>query len=313
MLTPISGTGGIADEPTGPATPFSVTGTGSLTLGGSNTYSGGTSVGTGTDSPKLILSGASAFPKNTNLTIANGATVQIAAQAGGSANTVVVRANAVTLSGTTGSWGGLIDLTNNDLRIHSASLYDVTNQVATGFAGGTWNGPNGITSSLAAADSRHLTAVGVLLNNDGSGNTIYGTPTGAGTNLGLFDGVNVQLNDVLVKYTYYGDANLDGAVDGSDYTLIDHGFASAGTLMGWQNGDFNYDGKIDGSDYTLIDNAFNTQGSTLGTNPTAVIASTALQFAGGSSAVPEPTTLGLLGLGAIGALTRRRRQNGSQN
>ena len=29
------------------------------------------------------------------------------------------------------------------------------------------------------------------------------------------------MNDVLVKYTYYGDANLDGKVDGSDYSRID--------------------------------------------------------------------------------------------
>jgi len=32
---------------------------------------------------------------------------------------------------------------------------------------------------------------------------------------------------------------------------------------GWLNGDFNYDGAINGSDYTLIDNAFNTQGASL--------------------------------------------------
>jgi hypothetical protein len=110
---------------------------------------------------------------------------------------------------------------------------------------------------------------------------------------------------VLVKYTYYGDANLDGAVDGSDYTLIDNGFTNH--LSGWQNGDFNYDGVVDGSDYTLIDNAFNTQGASLGSNPAALIAGSTSQIAGGTSAVPEPATLGLLGLGAIGLLGRRRR------
>ena len=43
-----------------------------------------------------------------------------------------------------------------------------------------------------------------------------------------------------MKYTYYGDANLDGAVDGADYQQIDNGFG--GGLTGWSNGDFNYDG-----------------------------------------------------------------------
>jgi hypothetical protein len=72
---------------------------------------------------------------------------------------------------------------------------------------------------------------------------------------------------VLVKYTYYGDANLDGKVDGSDYSRIDN--AALNHLTGWSNGDFNYDGVIDGSDYTLIDNAFNRQGAALGSSTPA--------------------------------------------
>ena len=64
---------------------------------------------------------------------------------------------------------------------------------------------------------------------------------------------------MLVRYTYYGDANLDGKVDGGDYSRIDNGYLQQ--LTGWYNGDFNYDNAIDGSDYTLIDNAFNTQGA----------------------------------------------------
>ena len=87
---------------------------------------------------------------------------------------------------------------------------------------------------------------------------------GAGTTLGLFDGSATPApSDILVKYTYFGDANLDGHVDGSDYTLIDNGYNTRTTgapLTGWFNGDFNYDGRVDGSDYTLIDNAFNCKG-----------------------------------------------------
>jgi hypothetical protein len=124
-----------------------------------------------------------------------------------------------------------------------------------------------------------------------------------------FEGLTVPSTDILVKYTFYGDANLDGAVDGSDYTLIDAGFNSAGSLTGWQNGDFNNDGVVDGSDYTLIDNAFNTQGASLGTNPLALVAGATAQIAGGGSAVPEPTTFGLVGIGAVGLIGRRRRRN----
>jgi len=71
----------------------------------------------------------------------------------------------------------------------------------------------------------------------------------------------------------FGDANLDGHVNGSDYSKID--FGSFNHLTGWSNGDFNYDGVINGSDYTLIDNAFNTQGESLAASTAPPTTSTA--------------------------------------
>ena len=90
-----------------------------------------------------------------------------------------------------------------------------------------------------------------------------------------------------------GDANYDGKIDGSDYSLIDNGYAQH--LSGWTNGDFNLDGKIDGSDYTLIDNAFNTQTPSPSALVTAEISSTS---------VPEPSIL-LLSVSTL--LLRRKR------
>ena len=69
----------------------------------------------------------------------------------------------------------------------------------------------------------------------------------------------VNATDVLVKYTYGGDANLDGLLDGADYGLIDNYIQFPGTT-GWGNGDFNYDGVIDGADYGILDNAIQLQG-----------------------------------------------------
>jgi hypothetical protein len=66
---------------------------------------------------------------------------------------------------------------------------------------------------------------------------------------------------VLVKYTYYGDADFNGLVDGDDYARADNGYNTG--LGGWFNGDADGNGWIDGDDYALIDNAFNTQGATL--------------------------------------------------
>jgi autotransporter-associated beta strand protein len=195
---------------------------------------------------------------------------------------------------------GQLDIANNALDITSQSLATVSAAVASAYKAGTWTGP-GITSSLAASNSSHLTAVGVMIN-DTTANT-SGSLSGTAI-YSAFDGGTPNDGDILVKYTYYGDANLDGKVDGSDYSLIDNGALMH--LTGWYNGDFNYDGVINGSDYTLIDNAYNTQGASLAAEIGGSVASVTAQVAGGSS-VPEPTTLGLLAIGAAGLLGRRRR------
>jgi hypothetical protein len=249
-----------------------------------------------------ILTAAATYA---NLALTVNGTFEMDNSASGDPNAILL--SKLYIGGSTNNWTGKLDLANNALIGNYGStgqinLAQVTNQVKSGYAGGTWTG-NGITSSWAASDTTHLTALGVILNSeDGTtyGSAIYST----------FDNQTVYASDILVGLTYYGDANLDGQVDGSDYTLIDNGFNNH--LTGWYNGDFNYDGVVDGSDYTLIDNSYNTQGGNLGGGFNSggggfFIASSTEQIAGETSAVPEPSALTLIGAAALGMLHRRRK------
>jgi prepilin-type N-terminal cleavage/methylation domain-containing protein len=296
----ITGTGSI-----GGAGALSKTGTGSLTLLTVNTYSGGTNVSGGA----LNLNVNGALPAGGALTIGAGALVDVANHA--STARFLLQPSSLSIAGTTNAWTGKLELSNNDMVIQNGSLATVTNQVAQGYAGGAWNGPGGITSSTAAANTSHLTALGVILNTTDGTTPLYGT----NTPMGLFDGTSPAATALLVRYTYYGDANLDGTVNGLDYSRIDSAKLNNSNpqnipLTGWYNGDFNYDGVINGSDYTLIDNTFNTQGSALPSDAVSQQAVTTSEIAG-SASVPEPATVGLVGLGALGLLRRRHRTSGT--
>jgi hypothetical protein len=81
--------------------------------------------------------------------------------------------------------------------------------------------------------------------------------------VGSLGGQSIGVNDVIVKYTWNGDANIDGLVNADDYFLADSGFISQ--KPGYYNGDFNYDGVINADDYFLIDSAFLGQTGPLAT------------------------------------------------
>src|SRR4029453_6784890 len=127
-----------------------------------------------------------------------------------------------------------------------------------------WDGP-GITSSTArmtnVAVGFDLTGLGVIRNSDLDITT--GVP---GSSYTTFSGQSVTPDDVLVKYTYVGDANLSGAVTFDDYVGMDNAFFGLIPNLGWATGDINFDNVINFDDYSKVDQAFFFQGARLGSN-----------------------------------------------
>src|SRR5262249_612602 len=140
---------------------------------------------------------------------------------------------------------------------------------------GNWDG-GGIVTSQSSAIGSNYTTVGVSTAADARPATATAT--------GLWAGQTISGTDVLVMYTYGGDANLDGKLNIDDYVKIDQGIAAG--LAGWANGDFNYDGKINIDDYAnFIDQNIGNQGP-------AFFAAEGLGET--VSAVPEPDAVALV-------------------
>jgi hypothetical protein len=179
-----------------------------------------------------------------NLQISNGGTATLLA--GGNK---LIETDGLTVGAT-----GKLDLNDNDLMFDypgASQLTVIAALIASARNGGAWDG-NGITSSSADAAAAGNTTLGAI-----EGSTwrdLYGTGT-------PFNGKPVDATSVLVKYTYYGDTDFNGTLDGDDYARADNGFNTG--AGGWFNGDADLNNVVDGDDYALIDNAFNTQSATL--------------------------------------------------
>ncbi|HYO08383.1 MAG TPA: endonuclease [Tepidisphaeraceae bacterium] len=189
--------------------------------------------------------------------------------------------------------GGALDLGDNKMIVRNGDAGTWSNSAYTGIsrlvANGRAGGSGIITTMPDAAGPAARAAVGVALASSALGIAPAATATWAGE--------VISGSDVLLMYTWGGDADLNGRVDGDDYFRIDSHAGQVGA--GWVNGDFNYSGSINGDDYFIIDSNVGRARAAL----TEVAVS-----AGGMTAVPEPASAALLAVGALGLLQRRRRR-----
>jgi T5SS/PEP-CTERM-associated repeat protein/autotransporter-associated beta strand protein len=93
-------------------------------------------------------------------------------------------------------------------------------------------------------------------------------------------------HQVIVMWTLYGDANLDGTVNGADLNTVLSNYNQAGN---WNHGDFNYDGTVNGGDLNTVLSNYN-QSLSVG------------------AAVPEPSMLLLAAAGLTALLAYRWRK-----
>jgi autotransporter-associated beta strand protein len=268
---------------------FSVTASGSnvVTLSGSNSYSGGTTVSAG----KLVIGAAGALPANSNVSITGG-TLQLGASTGGE-----------TLSGLSIAAGGSFDVNNNHVLLsytagtRAAADAAVLGYLLNGYNGGAWNGTSGssagggIDSSAAAAN--HGYALGYA---DGADHVVTGLSSG----------------QIEIKYTLLGDANLDGLVSGDDFTILVGNLGKSGEDQ-WDEGNFLYSsqGVITGDDFTaLVSNLGKQANGTDIVLPASDYAAIDAYAAANdlSLSVPEPASIGFIALIGFGALGRRGRR-----
>jgi len=271
---------------------------GSLTL-----FNGGNSLAALTDNcGSHFITAPMSFSSNVVVTVANaGDVLTLSGPISGTGGMTVAGSGIVrlaagsgttTLSALTVSSGATLDITNNKLLINFGTPANdpesaIVAALSSAYSGGKWTG-TGITSSTAAGGG----AIPLLSVGYADGNVDFNTPAGP--------------NQILVRYTLAGDANLDGQVNFADLLVVAQNFNKTGE--DWAGGNFVYNptGLVNFADLLIVAQNFNQVlppgglANELGGGGTIPLAT--------SVSIPEPSALMML-IGAGGLMVRRRQDN----
>jgi hypothetical protein len=226
-----------------------------------------------------------------NVTVAPTSTLTISGDIYGANHNINLTGGVVVLSGsnsflgTTSVQTGTLRLVGDNAQaavLTSGAGANITaGKVVLDYSGGTNPGPQ-VQSILAAGYSQPTKF--------SSGQLRTSNPADPNKGLGWSDNGNSQ---VVVAYTWYGDANLDGTVNALDFNAVASSFGSSAT---WGGGDFNYDGVVNTADFTVLATNFNKQ--------------IALPDGALASLVPEPGAIGLFTSALVGLRWRRKKKCG---
>jgi len=190
--------------------------------------------------------------------------------------------------------GGILDISNEHLFLSYGSsdpISTIYSYLKAGYAGGTWAGSTGITSFTAAASGGRY-GVGFA---DGRDGVVAGLSSG----------------QIELKYTLLGDANLDGTVNGTDFSILAANFGLG--VTNWDQGDFLYGSSVNGSDFSALAGNFGQGDSGADASISAgdIAALDAFAAANGLAvpviaSVPEPGAMGLVVAAGFVVLRKRR-------
>ena len=93
----------------------------------------------------------------------------------------------------------------------------------------------------------------------------------------MLDGL-IADRSATITTTLYGDASLDGSVNGTDLSTVLSYYNMTLEKENWSHGDFNRDGSVNGTDLNTVLSAYN---QTL---------SLSMQATAATSPIPEPST-----------------------
>jgi hypothetical protein len=240
---------------------------GGVDVGGTSTVTGSTGVLTVRNSGQLSVGGALEIGSNglVNLDVPNTAI----------GNLSIVGSGILNLNGA---------LQINYGSASNDPIASIVSYLQSGYNGGAWTGTAGIVSASAAGSTSPRLSVGYA-----DGNTDMGTGATA--------------NQVLIKLTLAGDANLDGTVDMNDLMAVGQHLNTTGN--DWAEGNFTYDpsGAVNFNDLLIVGQNLNQSmdGGAL------ALAGDATFIQNAVAELPEPGVIGLAVAAGVGLLARRRR------